>query len=217
MDINTDLFVSNDQIQKTFDLKELKIKMSSVMSPFLNAAVELCVVTINERPWTHAREVCKALEYGKATKAADVVRHLCSKTDYAHKWQLTGLVPADRPKNSQKCDIYISEEGMYEIVFSSQQPKAKDFRRHYCNVLFPHVRQQLTNKMNKDHQQVIEEKDAAITSFNDDLKFVNMIMWHCKHKGMYIRTSYKNVKTSLPILRHVMFLMQKIQAKTTLL
>ena len=38
-------------------------------------------------------------------------------------------------------------------------------------------------------------------------------MWHCKHKGMYIRTSYKNVKTSLSILGHVMFLMQKIQAK----
>ena len=38
-------------------------------------------------------------------------------------------------------------------------------------------------------------------------------MWYCKHKGMYIRTSYKNVKTSLSILGHVMFLMQKIQAK----
>ena len=213
--------MSDGQIQKTFDLKELKIKMSSVMSPSLNAAVELCVVTINERPWTHAREVCKALEYGKATKAADVVRHLCSKTDYAHKWQLTGLVPktkpADRPKNPQKYDISINEEGMYEIVFSSQQPKTKDFRRHYCNVLFPHVRQQLRNKMNKDHQQVIEEKDAAITLFNDDLKIVNMIMWHCKHKGMYIRTSYKNFEKSLPILGHVMFLMQKAQAKTTLL
>ena len=44
-----------------------------------------------------------------------------------------------------------------------------------------------------------------------------MIMCHCKYKGMYIRTSYKNFKTSLPILRYVMFLMQKIQAKITLL
>ena len=25
------------------------------------------VVTINEKPWTRAREVCKALEYSKAT------------------------------------------------------------------------------------------------------------------------------------------------------
>ena len=65
-------------------------------------------------------------------------------------------------KDSQKYDIYINEEGMYEIVFSSQQPKAKDFRRYCCNVLFPHVRQQLTNKIQEEHQQAIEEKGNQI-------------------------------------------------------
>ena len=43
--------------------------MSSVM-PFTFNAVELCVVTINEKTWERAREVCKALEYGKATHEA---------------------------------------------------------------------------------------------------------------------------------------------------
>ena len=42
-------------------------------------AVELCVVTINEKPWTSATEVYKALEYSKATKTADVVKQLCSR------------------------------------------------------------------------------------------------------------------------------------------
>ena len=60
------------------------MKMSSVM-PFVSVVVELCVVTINKKPWTRAREGCMALEYSKATKAADIVRHLCSKTNYAHK------------------------------------------------------------------------------------------------------------------------------------
>ena len=85
--------------------------MSSVMSFNFNA-VNLCVVTIDEKPWTRAREVYKTLEYGKATKATDVVRHLCRKTNYAHKWQLAGLVfetkPVDWPKYSQKYDIYIN-------------------------------------------------------------------------------------------------------------
>ena len=40
--------------------------MSSVM-PFTVNAVEWYVVTINEKPWTRAREVCRALEYSKAT------------------------------------------------------------------------------------------------------------------------------------------------------
>ena len=167
------------------------------------------------------------LKYGKATKVADVARHLCSKTNYAHKWQLIGLVsemkPVDRPKDSQKYDIYINEEGMYETVFSSLQPKAKDFRRHCCNVLFPHVRQQLTNKMKEDHQKAIEEKDATIALLTDTCKIVtirfnpfSMKTWHYKHKRMCIRLSYKYVKTPLRILKHAMFLMRKIQAKTTL-
>ena len=83
------------------------------------------------------------VEYGKATKAADVARCLCSIENCTHKWQLTGLVseikPVDWPKNLQKYNIYTNEEGMHELLFSSQQPKAKEFRRHCCNVLYPHV------------------------------------------------------------------------------
>ena len=37
--------------------------MSSVL-PFTFIAVELCIVTINEKPLTDAKEVCRALEYG---------------------------------------------------------------------------------------------------------------------------------------------------------
>ena len=33
--------------------------------PFSFNAVELCVVTINEKPWTGAREMCSALRYEK--------------------------------------------------------------------------------------------------------------------------------------------------------
>ena len=133
---------------------EIIIKMSSV-TPFTFNAVELCAVTINEKSWARAREVCRALEYGKATKAADVLKHFCSKTNYSQKCQLIGIVPETKPVNwsedSQKYNIYISEEGMYELVFSSQQPKAKDFRRRCCNLMFPQIRWQLTNKMKEEY------------------------------------------------------------------
>ena len=33
--------------------------------------------------------------------------------------------PVDWPKDSQKYDIYINEEGLYELLFSNQQPKPK--------------------------------------------------------------------------------------------
>ena len=101
---------------------------------------------------------------------------------------LSETKPVDWPNDSQKYDIYTNEEGMYELLFSSQQPKAKDLRRHCCNVLFPHVRQQLSDKShameiedltgriqalegtNEAHQQAIEEKDAVIALINDDLQ-----------------------------------------------
>ena len=60
--------------------------------PFSFNEVELCVVTINEKPWRSAKEVHRVLEYGKATKAADIVKHLCSRENYAHKYQLSEFV-----------------------------------------------------------------------------------------------------------------------------
>ena len=111
--------------------------------PFVFNAVELCVVTISEKALARAMEVRKALEYCKATKTADVVKELCSRENYAHKWQLTGFIsktkPVDWPKDSQKYDIYINEEGIYELAFGSQQPNAKNFRKHCCNVMFPQI------------------------------------------------------------------------------
>ena len=50
--------------------------MSSVM-PFVFHLAELCVVTVNEKPWKRAREVCKALEYDK--KTTDIVKAFSSR------------------------------------------------------------------------------------------------------------------------------------------
>ena len=59
------------------------------------------------------------------------------------------------------------EEGMYKLLFSSQQPKAKAFRKHCCNVLFPHVRQQLSDKL---HAMEIEDLTSRVQAleFNNE-------------------------------------------------
>ena len=169
--------------------------------------VRLYVVTINDKPWIRAREVCRALKFEKAARW--VVRDHCTSKNIQHKNQLV-VVPSTSttvncPRNSQKLDLYINEEWMYELLFSSQQPKTKDFRRHCCNVLFPHVRQQLTNKMEQEYQQAITNRD-------------NIKTLHCSHKGICIRTSHKDVKIkSVTLLSIAMFLLQVIQVKITLL
>ena len=126
--------------------------MCSAM-PFSFNAEELCVVTINEKPLTRAKEACRALEYNK--KAADIVKAFCSRENYVQKWQLNKFPTAENfmawPKDSRKDDYYINEEGMCELVFGSQHPKAKNFRKHCCNVMFPQIRQQLANKMKEGY------------------------------------------------------------------
>ena len=144
-------------------------KMSSVM-PFAFNAVELYVVAINEKPWTCVKEICRALEYQKG-RVRDVSKKHVSIENQQHKHDLKGRAAEaasfEWPKNSQPNEYYISEDGMYELVFGSQQPKTKEFRKHCCNVMFPHVRQQLTNKMKEEYQQAIKEKDNQIPALED--------------------------------------------------
>lgn len=55
---------------------------------------------------------------------------------------------------------------MYDFLFSCQQAKAKDFKKHSCNVMFPQIQQQVTDMIRDDlrpgHQQVIQEGDNQI-------------------------------------------------------
>ena len=139
--------------------------MSCVM-PFAFNAVELYVVTVNGKHWTRAKEVCKALEYQKTTKTAQVVRAHCSSENMRHMRELKGVVSPNTslewPKNSQPDEYYINEEGTYELVFSSQKQKAKAFRKYCCNKMFPKIRKQLTDKLLEDHQQAITDQDTRI-------------------------------------------------------
>ena len=74
-------------------------------------------------------------------------------------------------------------------------------------------------KMQEEHQQAIEKKDAAIVLLNDGLQnreYENVALRAQRDVLYKCRLNYTNVKIPSPILKHVMFLMQKIQAKTTL-
>ena len=57
-----------------------------------------------------------------------IIRIHCSTEKYAQKYQLSGIhvenTPINWPKDSQKYDIYITEEGLRKLEVTSQQPKA---------------------------------------------------------------------------------------------
>ena len=102
--------------------------------PFPFNEVELCDMIINEKPLTRAREVCRALECGKATKAVKVIKHFCSRENYAQKCRSgsahASCTSINWPKDSRKNDYYINEEGMCELLIGSQQPLAKELAEY---------------------------------------------------------------------------------------
>ena len=107
----------------------------------LRLTLDLYVVAINDKPCTRAKEVCRALKYNK--KTADLIKDFFDRENYAQKYQLIKFPAAGSfvnwLKDSKKDDYYIIEEGRYKLIFASQQPKAKYFRKHYCNVMFPRI------------------------------------------------------------------------------
>ena len=64
----------------------------ALIIPFAFTKIVLLNVKVDNKPWTCAKEVCKALEYGKATKTADIVKHLCSLKNYGHKCQFKEFI-----------------------------------------------------------------------------------------------------------------------------
>ena len=145
-------------------------KKMSPVTLFTFNNIALYAVWVDGKPWTRSTKVRRAFKYAKATKTEDIIEHLCSKENCADKCHLAEFDTATDsmvwPKDSRKGDYYISKKVMYELLFSSQHPKAKNFRKHYCNVTFLHIRQQLTKNMLDElrhkHHQAITDQDNSI-------------------------------------------------------
>ena len=79
----------------------------------------------------------------------------------------------DWPMNSRKDGYCINEEGMNKLVFRSQQHKAKNFRKHFCNVtrIRTRTRQAITGRDNQIQtlEFTNEEERQEILSLNEEV------------------------------------------------
>ena len=171
-------------------------KMTSIV-PFKFDNVQLFSVTIDEKVWTRAKEVVRnALKYQRDT--VHVIKDHCSYENYAHKWQLMKSSATNDllnwPKDSRKDDYYINEEGMNELVFTSQQDKAKAFRKYCCNELFPKIRKLLVDKM-------LEEKDTQLALLNDDLTESEDLVRQLEYNNTGLQGEIRAKDEELAVLR----------------
>ena len=94
--------------------------------------------------------------------------------------------PPAPPAPLQDPDIFILLTGALYVTVNSRKDKGKAVKKHILKDIVPRGFDVRIEEIQEKHRQAIEEKDATITLLNDDLKIVNMIMWHCKHKGIYL-------------------------------
>ena len=102
---------------------------TNALVPFTFNDRKLFTLTIDGKSWTRGR-TRSSLGYSKHTKTAHVIKDLCTAENIRKKDQLIGVLsdstPVLWPADSQKYDLYINEQGMYELVFKSEQNLAKD-------------------------------------------------------------------------------------------
>lgn len=90
---------------------------------------EIRSVLVEGEPWFVGRDVAEALGYEKPT---DAVRKHVDKED-------RGLSKMETPSGTQGMTI-INESGLYSLIFSSQLPTAKKFKRWVTSEVLPAIR-----------------------------------------------------------------------------
>ena len=137
-------------------------------------------------PWFNANDVCDALQIGNARQALDT--HVDS--DDVQKMDTIDTIGRKQQTN------HINESGLYALIFGSEKPEAKKFKRWVTSEVLPSIRQ-TGEYVNAD----LKAKIAALRSNNEDLEAENRNMQATlRHMGV----TYQQLYTiEHAILRHI--------------
>ena len=179
MEANIGLFVSGDRIQKTFSLKELKIKMSSLLNvsndvsrkseEFSLKDIEV-IVDSKEQNWFKRAHVGQYLGIARIITSTAKL----SEEDIRPRAFLQaegGIYSMDPPReDAHDHDIFISLTGALYVTVNSRKEKGKVLKKHILKDIVPREFDARIEEIKEKHRQAIEEKDATISLLNDDLQ-----------------------------------------------
>jgi prophage antirepressor-like protein len=126
--------------------------------------------------WFVAQDVCEVLELDDTSKA-------CQNLDDDEKLIRTLFV------SGQNRDVLtLSEGGLYQLVFRSNKPEAKAFRKWICNIVIPSIRATGTYKSPKAMQ--LENWKAARLRATDISAFFTNACKNARFKDTHYRAAY---------------------------
>ena len=104
---------------------------------FTNGAWNVRTHVSNEVPYFNGKDVAKALEYTNPQKA---IRDHVFEEDRPKLQDLRGNVAFTPSQNEQGHSVYITEPGVYALIFGSQKEEAKAFKKWVCSEVLPRLR-----------------------------------------------------------------------------
>ena len=98
----------------------------------------------NDTPYFCAKDVAKALDYKNPARS---IRDHVFEEDRVKVKDLRGTVAVTPSKSEQSHSTYITEAGVYALIFGSQKEEAKNFKRWVCSEVLPKLRKRYNEQM----------------------------------------------------------------------
>src|SRR5579864_9321810 len=127
------------------------------------------IVGTSEKPWFKARDVCNALGYTSAKDALH--RHVKPhyKTDY--NTIFSGFADAANPlfrRDREGQQPYITEAGLYGLIFASKLPTADAFRTWVFEEVLPSIRKDGQYQLSQTLEAKSVELSNALKAIEDE-------------------------------------------------
>ena len=192
--------MSDDRIQKVFDLKELNIKMSVVLNvsndsykpqEFSMKDIEM-LVDSEEQNWFKRAHVGKFLGIEDIRTSLNGLEkcEMLTRQELVPNRRDTPAWPEPRYQPNKMNKFLLLFGVMYTTV-NSKKDKGKVLKKLILKDIVRRGFDTRIEKIQEKHRQANEEKDAAIALLKITEKILttkyrpfSMKTWHCKHKGM---------------------------------
>ncbi|KAK0093483.1 hypothetical protein PV326_013429 [Microctonus aethiopoides] len=126
------------------------------------------IICLNGNFWFHAADSCKFLKYSNTNDA--IKRHV----SFEHKKFLSEfgrvVLPDPTKLNRNPQTLYISEEGLNQLILKSKMPLAKQICNWLATNVMPSIRKTGKYEYKDNNNIIVEEKDLQVALLQKDLK-----------------------------------------------
>lgn len=142
---------------------------------------------INDEPYFVGKDVANILGYADSTRAIN--QHVDKEDRKSLSYKASGdLVPSLwEKKNDFSNKVLITESGVYSLIFGSQQPNAKRFKRWVTSEVLPAIRKHGAYMTDEKAFDVVNNKDGLASLLQqaaDQLRQKDIQIEEMKPKAM---------------------------------